>query len=365
MISFNEWSPLLIYAGSSAALSGITFLLYRRWRTLNYYALFMESVMAAVVSLLLFAAAPTMPDNSILLSTTFIFSLIQYAILQAAFHFYFLKVDYKELIIHGAPVVLNVLAAAALVFNSYVGIIFSLLVGIAYIVVLIKRIIPILPKANFYRVSHLLFVVGLVLQGITLQWQLTGTWFVGQLLLAGAQFTMLLIFYDRIVDMVEAVSYHSVTDGLTGLYNRNHFTKKVKDFISNGTAQALIFVDIDNFKQVNDVHGHQVGDEILKLVAKTLKNTMEEVGLSARYGGEELVAIITSEDVDPGEVAEQFRALVEENSVDVTPVTVSVGYSIHEDEVSADELIKQADEALYKAKSRGKNRVVSHQRFKS
>lgn len=363
MITLFEWSPLLLYAGCAAALSGINYLLYRRWRTKNYFILFMEAALIFMISLSIYVAAASNPSNTRLLSTAFALSLLQYIVVQAGLHYYFLKATPKQLIIHFVAVICTLIGFTIFIFNTLLGLLVTVLIGISYIAVLFIHFIPKLPKRKFYWTSHLLFTAGLLFQAVTIQWQPVGTWFLGLLILAGSQFVMLLIFYDRIVDMVEAGSYHSVTDGLTGLYNRSHFTKKVNDYLDNGTAQALIFVDIDNFKIVNDQQGHQVGDEILKLVAKTLKNTVQDYGITGRYGGEEMVAIITSQSADPGELAEQFRAQVEKASVDITPITVSVGYSIHENNIMADELFKQADDALYKAKSRGKNRVVSHQRF--
>jgi two-component system cell cycle response regulator len=93
---------------------------------------------------------------------------------------------------------------------------------------------------------------------------------------------------------------------------------------------------------------------VLKQVAQIVKEEIEETGICGRYGGEEIVILITDLDVDSGELAERIRVRVEAESI----VTVSMGFSRWKKGLTADELIKQADEAMYKAKTSGKNKVV-------
>ncbi|MGE7828517.1 diguanylate cyclase [Paenibacillus sp. NPDC093718] len=171
----------------------------------------------------------------------------------------------------------------------------------------------------------------------------------------------ILIFFDRIVDMVYAVSYKSVTDGLTGLYYKSFFVKKVDEAVQGKQPATVIFSDIDNFKQVNDTQGHLVGDQILKLVGQIMKEVCQEIGIAGRYGGEEIVGLITDSKADPSVIAERFRSRVEQESGAIYPVTVSVGYSSRTNHIeSGEQLIHQADDALYLAKTSGKNKVVNY-----
>jgi diguanylate cyclase (GGDEF)-like protein len=187
----------------------------------------------------------------------------------------------------------------------------------------------------------------------------------GILMSAAHYFILFLLLFERVIEVIFAIRQTSRLDGLTGLYQKKYFIDKTQEAIHNQEAVALIFCDIDNFKSLNDTHGHQVGDQALKFVAKVFKEVVGESGIVGRYGGEEMVALILDQDADPADLAESFRVRIEEESLESigeTAVTVSVGYSRYgADVASAAEFIKQADQAMYKAKQRGKNRVVSYQ----
>ncbi len=160
----------------------------------------------------------------------------------------------------------------------------------------------------------------------------------------------------------------STTDALTGLANRRELdraleveTKRARRF---GTPLVVLMVDIDHFKRVNDTHGHQHGDQVLREVAHLLMGRMRETDLAARYGGEEfaVVAAITLEGAR--QLSETYRAEVEAIAVprengDATNVTVSIGFALAEgDEEDSQQLLRRADAALYRAKLAGRNCVV-------
>jgi two-component system, cell cycle response regulator len=178
-------------------------------------------------------------------------------------------------------------------------------------------------------------------------------------------FSMFLIIFDRIVYVIQAINVKSKTDGLTGLLLKRDFIEKAQAAINHGEAIALIFADIDNFKTLNDTQGHQMGDVMLKFVSNIMKSTFDDVGFAGRYGGEEMVAIVTDPNANPSELAERFRAKIEEKSKEYaegTPVTVSVGYSCYKTNIlQAKEFITQADEAMYRAKKTGKNCVAAYE----
>ncbi|MBC7326335.1 MAG: GGDEF domain-containing protein, partial [Moorella sp. (in: Bacteria)] len=159
------------------------------------------------------------------------------------------------------------------------------------------------------------------------------------------------------------------TDALTGIYNQRYFSAQIdrehRRAAASGLPLGLVMLDVDSFKSINDRFGHQAGDAVLCELARIVRDTVGEKGLAARYGGEEFVVAL------PGlgeenclAVAEEIRRNVREHrfEVDGLPrqVRVSLGVAVfpqHAQDVAG--LIKKADQALYRAKETGKDKVVS------
>lgn len=161
-------------------------------------------------------------------------------------------------------------------------------------------------------------------------------------------------------------------DGLTGVYNHRFFHDVLRGKIiaceKKNNPLSLIFLDIDYFKHYNDLYGHQGGDEVLKTIGSLLKNSVRKEDIVARYGGEEFAIILpnTSEE-DAIMIAENIRHKVEvtyfkgEENQPNGKLTVSIGISIYPEKAKNDvELIKSADDALYRAKFFNKNRVETY-----
>jgi two-component system cell cycle response regulator len=134
---------------------------------------------------------------------------------------------------------------------------------------------------------------------------------------------------------------------------------------SQGRDMALMILDVDHFKAVNDTYGHDIGDSVLKEFANRLKRNVRGVDLACRFGGEEFVVLMPDTDVRQAEsIAERVRQSVAERSFEagagrMIGVTVSVGVTLNESLSDTPEtLIKRADVALYRAKREGRNRVV-------
>ncbi|MCM3626555.1 diguanylate cyclase [Paenibacillus glycanilyticus] len=164
---------------------------------------------------------------------------------------------------------------------------------------------------------------------------------------------LFLLLFEWVIERLMMTYQSSITDGLTGLYNRRHFTSKAEQLLQNQKGLAVIFCDIDNFKKLNDTQGHHKADGVLKQVAEIMKEESAGIGAAGRYGGEELLACITTERVKPERVAESIRSRVEKETI----VTVSVGVSTSKDSQEVVQLIKLADEAMYHSKTTGKNKV--------
>jgi len=157
----------------------------------------------------------------------------------------------------------------------------------------------------------------------------------------------------------------SLTDPLTGLYNRRKLNEILKDELNRALRyqhkMAVLMIDIDHFKKVNDTYGHDQGDLILQSIAFDMKKHFRNVDWCCRFGGEEFCVIMPDSDL-PGtmDAAERFRHLIEEKNYDSLHVTISIGLSVisHLNEkYLPDEMLTQADKALYQAKANGRNQV--------
>jgi two-component system cell cycle response regulator len=161
----------------------------------------------------------------------------------------------------------------------------------------------------------------------------------------------------------------AVTDELTGLYNRRYFDRHLTLMLDKAREQerdmALMLIDMDYFKAVNDTHGHDIGDAVLREFALRLRRNIRGVDLACRFGGEEFVVLMPDTDYRQAQgVAERVRMAVAEADFDTgarqpLPITVSVGVALNEGDADTPEmLLKRADVALYRAKREGRNRVV-------
>ena len=160
--------------------------------------------------------------------------------------------------------------------------------------------------------------------------------------------------------------YHalSVIDELTGLYNYRHFHELLNQGLRRSERYfhplSLLMIDIDNFKKYQDVHGHVVGDEALKVIAQIMRNTVRGVDMVARYGGEEFTVILPETTKEVAAIAaERVRNAIAETILPTGDrLTISVGVASYPaDAESKEQLICRADQALYRAKKRGKNRT--------
>lgn len=169
-------------------------------------------------------------------------------------------------------------------------------------------------------------------------------------------FYMMLFFivFNRVVELLQAIYETSIKDPLTGLYNRAYFMNRVTDYLDRGVPVSVLFCDIDNFKRLNDTRGHRVGDRTLMKVAGIIRQETRGIGIAGRYGGEELVALLTDTSLRAEHIAEQIRRRVEQE----TETTVSIGCSKYREGKTVQRLIEEADQAMYRAKKTGKNRVA-------
>jgi diguanylate cyclase (GGDEF)-like protein len=160
----------------------------------------------------------------------------------------------------------------------------------------------------------------------------------------------------------------SITDGLTGLNNRNHvmalFQHELARAKRSNQPLVVLMLDIDHFKQINDTHGHQIGDAVLQGLAQALLGSVRDCDHVGRYGGEEFLIILPDSDKSNGAgTAERIRQNASMVDIDAAgdplAMTISIGVASYpEDGQDVETVLRQADDALYLSKSDGRNRVV-------
>lgn len=175
---------------------------------------------------------------------------------------------------------------------------------------------------------------------------------------------------DVIRDSLSRSEQRARTDMLTGLANRralDEFLRKAQTTAEWGEPLSVLMLDIDYFKAFNDNFGHGVGDQVLRLMAKVLREKVREQDLPARYGGEELIAVLPDADLGAcAEIAERIRRAIAECTItrrstgEILPnISVSIGVAQYRTGEAITDLIERCDRALYLAKSGGRNRVVT------
>jgi len=177
-------------------------------------------------------------------------------------------------------------------------------------------------------------------------------------------------YADSLRDNVQAAIEMAIIDPLTGLNNRryleSHLATLLDQAAHKGRPLSLMILDIDHFKAVNDTHGHNAGDEILKSFSARIRKTVRTADLVCRLGGEEFVVVMLDTSlVVATRIAERVRSVIEAEAFPLDeqggaiPVTVSIGLADRGLEANPDALFKRADRALYASKSSGRNRVTA------
>ena len=181
----------------------------------------------------------------------------------------------------------------------------------------------------------------------------------------------------RIVDLETRLRTERDTDALTGLRNRRAIAAAANTELARSVREriplSVVLVDIDHFKQVNDRHGHQAGDQALRLVAATIAQNLRLYDSVGRWGGEEILLLLPTTNCEKAtKIAERVRAAIANTPLlletgEAVPLSVSMGLASTDADESQDfeTLLKYADDALYHAKQAGRNRVVIQQRAAS
>jgi two-component system cell cycle response regulator len=176
-------------------------------------------------------------------------------------------------------------------------------------------------------------------------------------------------YTERLRDNVQLSIEMAITDPLTGLYNRRYMESHVGSLVEQAAARGkpltVLVLDIDYFKAINDTHGHDAGDDVLREFAVRIRKSIRGIDLACRYGGEEFVVVMPETDLAVATmVAERLRRRIAtepfpiQQATRAVEVTISVGIAALGADDSAANILKRADQALYRAKRDGRNRVV-------
>lgn len=172
----------------------------------------------------------------------------------------------------------------------------------------------------------------------------------------------------RIIELQQALRLKATRDALTGIYNRGAIldilAKEIARHQRDGNPLAIIFADLDHFKQVNDTYGHLAGDAVLGEVTRRIENVLRPYDSLGRYGGEELLLTLPACSAQKAaEVAERIRKKIDGAVIDTSfgmiAASISIGVTVlaSREQISMNALLQRADEALYRAKDNGRNRV--------
>lgn len=330
--------------------------LFRKWRNRVYIYLAGACALAAAASIGSYAHADRM-DGLALLWTGM--AGCGFAALQAGMFRLLLPKSGAKLYGHLIAVVVTALTASV---APYMPQAFSaslltavLLAFAVYGFVFMIRFNPMRP-AYFGALGF--YAIYAILQGLGLLTGSTGLKHFGFAFQAAALLLLFVVWFERIVEMMQAATYTSARDTLTGLYNRHYFMRKAVTAIQSGQAAGALMLNIDRFKHLNEANGYDKGDETLQAVSAILRSGSDPIGFAGRFGGADMAVILTDFAAEPGRTAERLRRFIEERAM----VTVSVGYAAAAAGVQAEELLRQAEEGLRLAKSGGGNRTAGFNR---
>ncbi len=173
----------------------------------------------------------------------------------------------------------------------------------------------------------------------------------------------------RKIKLYQRVQELAITDGLTQVYVRRHFERRLQEekerAEGNNIKMGILLIDLDHFKKINDKYGHLVGDAVLKELSQIVKSSVRETDLVGRWGGEELIVLLTDSDRNlTCLVAERIRQIIEKHTFkaydETVKLTLSIGIAIFPDEVKTiPAWLERADKALYQAKALGRNRIFT------
>lgn len=235
----------------------------------------------------------------------------------------------------------------------------------------IATVLGLIAFASFICCRLLSVSVGSVYQVDVSEWEVFGIYIFNTFCNFGFLFLVTVIFLEEMQTAANQLKRQNAildkmasTDPLTDLYNRRSMHETLTAAMEEEDQKpfCLIMCDVDNFKGINDTYGHDMGDEVLKGIARTVKDEVDSIGCACRWGGEELLLIVYGDQELACRTAENIRRRVEEfefcSNGRSIHCTITIGVALHQKGRTIDQTITRADNNLYYGKRNGKNRVV-------
>ncbi|MDR2311758.1 MAG: GGDEF domain-containing protein [Brucellaceae bacterium] len=172
---------------------------------------------------------------------------------------------------------------------------------------------------------------------------------------------------DDLTEANRLLQIRADTDSMTGLLNRKAFWDTIKQLNKTSRQSALLVIDADNFKNINDVYGHQTGDKALAAIVDALRMPLRQNDIIGRIGGEEFAVFLPDTEIKPAlKIAEQLRYAVEVIPFQPIegqdyPLSISIGLTLSAPAYTTSQLMRMADQSLYQAKANGRNQIVVNQ----
>lgn len=172
---------------------------------------------------------------------------------------------------------------------------------------------------------------------------------------------------DDLTEANRLLQIRADTDSMTGLLNRNAFLDTIKQLNETSRQSALLVIDADNFKNINDVYGHQTGDKALTAIVDALRMPLRQNDIIGRIGGEEFAVFLPDTEIKPAlKIAEKLRCAVEVIPFQPIeeqdyPLSISIGLTLSAPAYTTSQLMRMADQSLYQAKANGRNQIVVNQ----
>ncbi|MGQ5718584.1 GGDEF domain-containing protein [Pseudochrobactrum asaccharolyticum] len=172
---------------------------------------------------------------------------------------------------------------------------------------------------------------------------------------------------DDLTEANRLLQIRADTDSMTGLLNRNAFLNTIRQLNKTSRQSVLLVIDADNFKNINDVYGHQTGDKALTAIVDALRMPLRQHDIIGRIGGEEFAVFLPDTEIKPAlKIAEQLRYAVESIEFHPAeeqdyPLSISIGLAVSAPAYTTSQLMRMADQSLYQAKANGRNQIVVNQ----
>ncbi|MDQ0110650.1 diguanylate cyclase (GGDEF)-like protein [Paenibacillus harenae] len=349
--SVFPYSSIIVVYAVMCAIAGLLFV---KWRNKHYWHMSLNLSLGAVAAIISFIILDRITEWSLFSEglLMLVFALQQIGLIRL----FQPRLD-KKLYVHMAALVLFGMGAsmslsAPTLVSSYILMLLALLFG-AYSLFFTAKLLGM--RLN-YLVTLGLFACHAVLFWLSVLLNQTGVKHFSMLLLFLAQFFVLLMMIERMIQLMQAATYSSSRDDHTGLYNRRFFMQLMQGGIRSGTASGYILIRLDHLDEYKSKQGKEAYEQLLQIVASVVRSASEPQGNAGLLDGGDMAVLLTDRSARPAVMAEQIRSRIE----GATNATASIGYVTVHPGSSVEQILKQAEQTVQLAAAAGSNKVFGH-----